>query len=584
MNSLIKVNNLTYRQPLPVGDPITILDDINLQVEAGEWVAIVGANGSGKTSLVRHFNTLLKPQIGTVFIEGLDTHDKANRMAIRQTVGMVFQNPTDQFVATIVEEDVAFGLENMGRPPIGIREQVKISLEAVRMWPFRQRPPHMLSAGQMQRVALAGVLAMRPRCIIFDETTAMLDPSGRQEVLQTLKKLHQDGITIVSITHFMEEAALADRIIVMHQGRIEADCAPKPLFSNPAALTDWKLAPPAAVEISSILTPYMEMAQPNALTLEALLMSLPDPPKSMRVLSNSAAFSEVPKPDNSAIIDIQDLNYTYMKGMPLAHIALSDISLTVPENGGFALLGATGSGKSTLLQHMNGLFKPQSGVVRVGHYDLSDPEITVQTICSLAGLVFQNPENHFFEQFVGDEISFGPRQQGLSKPEIVERVKQAMFLVGLDFDTYKDRFTFTLSGGEQRKTAIASILALAPQILLLDEPTAGMDPISRRELTGHLSELRNRGRTLVLSSHQMDDVSQLTGQAALLNDGRILTSASTPQVFSNQAVLTSAGLEAPAAAQVAQQLIQSGWPLPPGITLPDQLKATLAQLHEKGEV
>jgi energy-coupling factor transport system ATP-binding protein len=580
MNPLIQVNNLTYRQPLPDGSIITILDDINLQVNDGEWTAIVGANGSGKTSLVRHFNTLLKPQQGVVYINGLDSREPANRMTILHTVGMVFQNPIDQFVATIVEEDVAFGLENMGRAPGEIREQVTNSLQAVNMWLHRHRPPHMLSAGQMQRVALAGILAMRPRCIIFDETTAMLDPAGRQEVLHTLQQLHQDGITILTITHFMEEAALADRIIVMHQGHIAADSSPRALFSNLTALRQWKLAPPAAVEIASILVPHMELVDNTILTMETLLESLPSPPDAKRNLS-PAASTAPPSQNNSAVIKIRDLSHTYMQGTPLAHAALADISLSIPEKSGYALLGATGSGKSTLLQHMNGLIKPQSGAVHVGPYNLTDPEITVQTICRLAGLVFQNPENNFFEQYVGDEIAFGPRQQGLSKPEIVIRVKQAMHLVGLDFETYKDRFTFTLSGGERRKTAIASILALAPQILLLDEPTAGMDPISRRELTDHLIDLRNSGVTLVLSTHQMDDVAQLTEQATLLDQGHLLSSDLTSHIFSNETILSAASLEAPPAAQVAHQLIQSGWPLPSGIIQPQQLKTALAQLHTK---
>ena len=581
MKPLIQVKNLTYRQPLPDGSLITILNDINLQIPSGEWTAIVGANGSGKTSLVRHFNTLLKPQQGSVHINGLDSHEPANRMAILQTVGMVFQNPADQFVATIVEEDVAFGLENMGRAPHEIRKQVTSTLQAVNMWPYRHRPPHMLSAGQMQRVALAGILAMRPRCIIFDETTAMLDPVGRQEVLRTLKQLHQDGITIITITHFMEEAALADRVIVIHQGRIAADSTPQFLFSGPAVLNQWKLAPPAAVEISALLSPYMQLAQPNTLTLDSLLNSIPTYPISKSKIAPQV-LPKNPSVGDDAVISIQDLNYSYMQNTPLAHAALSDITLSIPKNRGYALLGATGSGKSTLLQHMNGLIKPQHGAVRVGPYDLNDPDITVQTICGLAGLVFQNPENHFFEQYVGDEIAFGPRQQGLNKPDLIARVKEAMRLVGLDFETFKDRLTFTLSGGERRKTAIASILALAPQILLLDEPTAGMDPISRRELTGHLIELRNSGVTLVLSSHQMDDVAQLTEQAALLENGRLLNSAMTSQIFSNPTMLSAASLHAPAAAQIAQRLIESGWPLPTGITLPQQLKIALANLNVGG--
>ena len=269
-----------------------------------------------------------------------------------------------------------------------------------------------------------------------------------------------------------------------------------------------------------------------------------------------------------------------MSGTPLAHQALVDVSCNIPEGSGFALLGATGSGKSTLLQHLNGLLRPQKGRVQVGPYDLTDPKINTRSVVQLAGLVFQNPENQFFEQYVGDEIAFGPRQFSLDEP-LAERVRWAMEMVELGFEEFKDRMTFSLSGGERRKVALASILALKPRILLLDEPLAGLDPASRKAMLAHLAELRQQaGVTLVLSSHQMEDVAALAQGALVLAKGRSVLQDCLGCVFAQSDQLAAAGLAAPLATRLATELRAKGWDLNPTLLTPVELiKGILAAVQ-----
>jgi len=232
-------------------NPPAALDDISITVGRGEFIAVLGHNGSGKSTLAKHINALLTPTSGTVWINGMDTRNETDLWNIRQSAGMVFQNPDNQIVATIVEEDVAFGPENIGVPSAEIRERVDSALDTVRMRGCSQSPPHCLSGGQKQRVAIAGVLAMKPGCIVLDEPTAMLDPTGRREVLETVRRLNADeGITVVFITHFMDEAVAADRIIVMDGGGVAADGTPKEIFSQAARLREYGLGVPQVTEIA----------------------------------------------------------------------------------------------------------------------------------------------------------------------------------------------------------------------------------------------------------------------------------------------------------------------------------------------
>ena len=230
------------------------LSGITLNVEAGEFVAVIGHNGSGKSTFAKHINALFLPKSGSVSVNGMDTADEAKVWDIRKCAGMVFQNPDNQLVATIVEEDVAFGPENIGVPPAEIRQRVDEALEQVGMSAFKDRAPHMLSGGQKQRVAIAGVLAMHPDIIVFDEPTAMLDPEGRDEVLNAISELNGQGKTIVLITHYMEEALLADRVVVMTGGQITAMGTPREIFANEAVLHDAGLSAPPHIELYHRLT------------------------------------------------------------------------------------------------------------------------------------------------------------------------------------------------------------------------------------------------------------------------------------------------------------------------------------------
>ena len=236
--------------------PPVVLEDISLDVQPGEFVAVLGHNGSGKSTLAKHFNAILLPTSGTVYVGGIDTKEEDRLYDIRQTAGMVFQNPDNQLVATIVEEDVAFALENLGVPPEEIRRRVDESLKAVGMYEYREHSPHQLSGGQKQRVAIAGIIAMRPKCIVLDEPTAMLDPQGRREVLQTIRQLgDQFGITVVLITHYMDEAARCDRVVVVDNGKIILDGIPRKVFSHVEQLKSVGLDVPQVTELAWLLRP-----------------------------------------------------------------------------------------------------------------------------------------------------------------------------------------------------------------------------------------------------------------------------------------------------------------------------------------
>ncbi len=255
MDSIIKSQNVCFDYSVydENGDEVDknrVLYDISLEIEEGSFVAVLGHNGSGKSTLAKHFNGILLPSEGKVLIDGIDSTDESRIYDIRQTVGMVFQNPDNQIVATIVEEDVAFALENLGVPPKEIRERVDEALRTVDMYKYREHSPHQLSGGQKQRVAVAGIIAMRPRCIVMDEPTAMLDPKGRKEIMKTIKMLNKEhGITVVLITHYMEEAAQADRVVVIDKGKILLDNVPKKIFSEMKLLKSVGLDVPQATEL-----------------------------------------------------------------------------------------------------------------------------------------------------------------------------------------------------------------------------------------------------------------------------------------------------------------------------------------------
>lgn len=274
MENIIKVDNLIFEY---TSDETTYraIDDFNLDIKKGEFVAIIGHNGSGKSTLSKNLNAILVPTSGDINIKGMNTKDEKYLWDIRQTAGMVFQNPDNQIVATIVEEDVAFGCENLAIDPQEIRLRVDEALRNVDMYDLRERQPHLLSGGQKQRVAIAGIIAMRPECIIFDEATAMLDPSGRQEVMNTIKRLNKEyNITVLHITHFMEEAVEADRVIVMEKGKLALEGTPREVFSNVTRLKEIGLDVPYMTELAHLLKKDGLDIRDNILTVDEMVGEL----------------------------------------------------------------------------------------------------------------------------------------------------------------------------------------------------------------------------------------------------------------------------------------------------------------------
>ena len=270
MNEIIKASGLVYKYDTE--EEVAALDNVNLSINKGEFVVIIGHNGSGKSTLAKHLNALLRPTGGTVIIKGMDTRDPNLTWEIRQTAGMVFQNPDNQLVATVVEEDVAFGPENLGMPPEVIRERVDEALRIVNMSEYSSFAPHLLSGGQKQRVAIAGIIAMRPECIILDEPTAMLDPVGRKEVMDTIKKLNKtERITIIHITHFMEEAVDADRVYVMESGKVVLQGKPKEVFKQVERIKQLGLDVPQITELAYRLNKEGFDITPDILTVEEMV-------------------------------------------------------------------------------------------------------------------------------------------------------------------------------------------------------------------------------------------------------------------------------------------------------------------------
>ncbi len=591
---MLRLDGVYYTYSLPGGASIDALRGISLTIADGERVALVGANGSGKSTLARHLNGLLLPTRGDVYVNDINTRDKSQLQAIRQTVGIIFQDPDNQLVATVVEEDVAFGPENLGVPQGELQDRVTQALGAVDLAAERKRAPHLLSGGQRQRVAIAGILAMRPRVIVLDEATAMLDPRGRRDVLDILARLHADGVTIVQVTHFMNEAALADRVVILDAGQVAADGPPARVFEDRERLLALGLDVPAPARLSLAARRTLP-GLPIALTPEEFADNISDtlslwerdgvrglkPGVGEKTLTQPLPGGEGPegRDGETRLIEVRGLEHVYLKGTPLASVALRGVDFDVREGEILGVVGATGSGKSTLLQHLNGLLRPQAGRVRVLDLDLGNPKTDIRQARRLVGLVFQNPEDGLFEQYVGDDIAFGPRNLGLDRAEVRERVRESMALVGLDFDGFKDRLTFSLSGGQRRRVALAGVLALKPRVLVLDEPTAGLDPGARAALLKQLTRLkRETGLTIVIATHSMDDLAEIADRIAILGKGRVILTGTLREVFGQPERLAEHHLGLPQAAEIAAALRRRGRAVPADILTVDEAERVLLPL------
>lgn len=573
------------------------LDGIDLNIEDGEFFCILGGNGSGKSTFAKHLNALLQPDAGTVRINGMDASDPELVYDIRSTAGMVFQNPDDQIVATLVEDDVAFGPENLGVPSAQIAQRVREALKGVGLVGFERHETHALSGGQKQRVALAGVLAMEPRVLILDEASSMLDPRGRKGLMKVCRALHDRGMTIVMITHFMEEAAEADRVAVFRAGRVAMLGAPEEILTRADELAQLNLDMPASCCLGRALRAkgvpvcaqvrevdmVAEIAQVYAERSGADVAGRPSASDS-RVLDHvsSAADGMVA---SEPVIEISHLSHSWSLSArerrrwrkrsttvgasgkqalwgndPNSPWALRDVSLTVRRGEFLGLAGHTGSGKSTLVQHLNGLIRPQEGSVCALGLDLSSKK-GAAAVKAKVGVVFQYPERQLFAETVAQDVAFGPRNLGLPQDEVVSRVATSLARVGLDLAAIGDKSPFELSGGQQRRVTFAGVLAMEPEVLVLDEPMAGFDPAARRDFLELIDRLHREGLTVVMVSHSMDDLANCCDRIVVMNEGAVFADGTPAQVFAHANELKSIGLGVPAAQRMALSLVQAGVPL-----------------------
>lgn len=576
---------------------VLALDGIDLSIKDGEFFCILGGNGSGKSTFAKHLNALLQPDAGTVRINGMDASDPEMVYDIRSTTGMVFQNPDDQLVATLVEDDVAFGPENLGVESAQIAQRVREALKGVGLVGFERHETHALSGGQKQRVALAGVLAMEPRVLILDEASSMLDPRGRKGLMKACRALHARGMTIVMITHFMEEAAEADRVAVFQAGRVAMLGTPEEILTRADELAQLNLDMPAScclgMELRAKGVPVhaqvrevdmvAEIAQTYAERSGACTVGQSSAPQSEIVGGTVSASNEddVPEP----VIELSHASYSYSLGArerrrwrkrsavadksnkqalwgndPSSPWALRDVSLTVRRGEFLGLAGHTGSGKSTLVQHLNGLIRPQEGSVRALGLDLSNKK-DAAAVKAKVGVVFQYPERQLFAETVAQDVAFGPHNLGLPQDEVDRRVESSLSRVGLDLSTVGDKSPFELSGGQQRRVAFAGVLAMEPEVLVLDEPMAGLDPAARRDFLELIDRLHRNGLTVVMVSHSMDDLANCCDRIVVMNEGAVFAEGTPEQVFAHADELKSIGLGVPAAQRMALALAEAGVPL-----------------------
>ena len=573
------------------------LDGIDLNIEDGEFFCILGGNGSGKSTFAKHLNALLQPDVGTVRVNGMDASDPELVYDIRSTAGMVFQNPDDQLVATLVEDDVAFGPENLGVESTQIAQRVREALKAVGLVGFKRHETHALSGGQKQRVALAGVLAMEPRVLILDEASSMLDPRGRKGLMKACHALHERGMTIVMITHFMEEAAEADRVAVFQTGRVAMLGTPEEILTRADELARLNLDMPASCCLGRALcakgVPICARVREADMVAD---IAQAYTKRSRTGIAGRPFASDSRIPDNVSsaidgadalepVIEISHLSYSYSLSArerrrwhkrsaaagksnkqalwgndPSSPWALRDVSLTVRRGEFLGLAGHTGSGKSTLVQHLNGLIRPQEGSVYALGLDLVNKK-DAAAVKAKVGVVFQYPERQLFAETVAQDVAFGPHNLDLSQAEVARRVESSLARVGLDLATVGDKRPFELSGGQQRRVAFAGVLAMEPEVLVLDEPMAGLDPAARSDFLELIDRLHHGGLTVVMVSHSMDDLANCCDRIVVMNEGTVFAEGTPAQVFAHADELKSIGLGVPAAQRMALALAKAGVPL-----------------------
>ena len=566
-----------------------ILKGVDITMKKGEFIALLGRNGSGKTTFSKQLNAILRPSEGTVTVDEMGTKDADKLYEIRQRVGMVFQNPDNQMVAANVEEEVAFGPENLGMESDTIVARVKQALEQVRMWKRRKTAPNHLSGGQKQRIAIAGILAMHPDYIVLDEPTAMLDPKGRKEVMEALQRLNQEQeMTVILITHDMEEAALASRVILLADGQMRFDGRPEKFFGADALLAEMGMEAPLSYRVRKLIdSDVFEKKIGDARVEEATIdkrEKVAEYDKTGREWEASSELVDKKKnkkaeaetdEKNQDLLSLQHVSYIYSPGTAYEKVALDDVNLSLGKGEIVGLAGHTGSGKSTMIQLLNGLLKPTSGTVTFEGKDIHAKGYSGNYLRSKVGMVFQYPEHQMICDTVWEDVAFGPSKQGLTGEACETRVEEALRFVDLP-EKYYQASPLQLSGGQKRRVAIAGVLAMHPEYIILDEPAAGLDAAGKREIFDRIRRMsREQGIGVLLVSHSMEDLAEYADRIIVLDDGKKILDDRPAEVFAERETLETCGLDVPEVVKFADRLRAEGYAIPQTVIREEELLETL---------
>jgi energy-coupling factor transport system ATP-binding protein len=519
---LIRLDNLSFTYN---DSDKPALRDIDLRIDDGEFVLITGPSGGGKSTLCRCLNGLV-PHFygglisGVVEVQGMDVRQHSTK-ELATKVGMVFQDPENQLVATDIEREIAFGLENLGFSRELMARRIEEVLDTVGIAALRFRRLDELSGGEKQKVVIASVLAIHPEVLVLDEPTSELDPKGAEEVMSLLERLNDElGITVILTEHRLDRVIhLVDRLIIIHEGEVLDD-------GNPRRVLDNNQIEAAGIGIPPVIR-LVQRLRSHGLNVSELPLTV----KEGRIILNNTiqatkapTFVDTKKADSNPIIRINKLWFAY----PNKVTALSNVSLDIDEGEFVAIMGRNASGKTTLVKHLNGLLLPTKGKVEVNGIDTRDSSVAQLSLT--VGYVFQNPNDHLFADTVDEEIAFALKNQGIDHSEIVSAVDQILAKFGLN--QYRHYYPRYLSGGEKQRVALASVLVTQPKIIVLDEPTRGMEYWLKKQLMDFLNEYRKQGNTIILVTHDVETVTEYADRVILFSEGRVVVDGDRRDVLS----------------------------------------------------
>jgi energy-coupling factor transport system ATP-binding protein len=542
MSIAVSIEDLTFTYH---GNERLALRNIQGQVEDGTFVVIMGHGGAGKSTLCCCLNSLVPKFFrgkyqGRVLIKGEEV--ARHRVAeMSRHVGLVLQDFEAQLFSTNVELEMAFGPENHCIPREEIGRRIRTYLTFVGLEKLRHREPATLSGGQKQRLAIGSVLTLEPEVLVMDEPTTDLDPLGREEVLSVAKGLREEGRMLLVVDHEPETAVAADQVWLMRDGQVVSQGPPSQILLNTAAIESCGIKTLPMVEL------FESMNWPgNPLTVEAAIEFIQ---KNRLAQRRERKFRQASHHDIQGlpILKAEDLRYIY----PTYRVeALRGIDLSIQEGEFIAILGQNGSGKTTLAKHFNGLLKPISGRMLVQNRPTS--EFSHRELARWVGYVFQNPDHQIFARTVAEEVGFGLKMQGEAPKTIEKRVANALEVVGLQ--GYEQKVPFALTKGERQRVAVASVLAARPQVIVLDEPTTGLDYRHQRNMMKMLKRLNQDGHTIIIITHSMWVAAEYANRTIIMKDGRILSDGPTRSVFSDEGRLAEASLSAPSLVRLSNWL------------------------------